>query len=470
MLGEVFAPQARACYADARMHDLSQLRIRLHAALTSGILLAGCGPAPQGGAPVAAKTAPAPAPTPAPALQAPPPRTLEPLPELPPLPNYPARTGMDPFDPDGVEEEGCPNGDWCGSPKAAARFQVQNPELELGCPTRLMGKPDPGVSASDRTYKGLSLNPMMMGRIRKIATAEKRKATGDPNVCCYHWFDYCSGRPLLAGDAALAAPVRAGSAWLGGPVTEDMLCGAPLSPAGRARLAAEWLEDARMEHASVASFARATLELLAVGAPAELVAACAAAGADEVRHARLCFSLAAAYGGEAAEPGPLAPALPRAGGLVALACDTFREGCVGETLAALGALRAARRCQIPAVRAVLEEIAEDEARHAELAWATLAWAVQVGGAEVARAVEAVAEELRALGCAESAEQEDPASAELAPHGRLGAAARVALREEAWEGVLSEALALVLRSAESCGRPAAPSTMVAWSPDSAFSSS
>ena len=464
-----FAPQARACYAGARMHDLSQLRIRLHAALTSGILLAGCGPAPQGGAPVAAKSAP-PAATPAsPApVQPAPPRVLEPLPELPPLPDYPARTGMDPFDPDGVEEEGCPNGDWCGSPKAAARFQVQSPEVELGCPTRLMGKPDPGVTASDRTYKGLSLNPMMMGRLRKIATAEKRKASGDANVCCYHWFDYCSGRPLLDGEAALAAPVRAGDAWLGEPVTEDMLCGAPLSPAGRARLAAAWLEDARMEHASVASFARAALELLAVGAPAELVGACAAAGADEVRHARLCFSLAAAYGGEAQGPGPLPPALPRVGGLVALACDTFREGCVGETLAALGALRAARRCQIPAVRAVLEEIAEDEARHAELAWATLAWAVQVGGAEVAGAVAAVAEELRALGT-EPAE-EDPAAAELAPHGRLGAAARVALREEAWEGLLGEALALVLRPADSCGRPAGPSKVVGWPSDSASCSS
>src|SRR5690606_37693683 len=238
-------------------------------------------------------------------------------PPAPTLPQYPARTGLDPYDPDGLEEEGCPNGDWCGPPAADARIRAPHAEEEIGCPTRLIGKPDPGVSASDKLYKGLSLNPMMMGRLRKIATGERRQATGDQEVCCYHWFDYCSGRPLLAGDDAVAAPVRAGSTWLGEHVPQHML-GEPDADQRR-RPAADWLADAQMEHASVAAFARAALELMAVGAPAELLAGCAEAGLDEVRHARLCFALAAAYGGVAYEPGPLPPLSPRGGGLVALA-------------------------------------------------------------------------------------------------------------------------------------------------------
>lgn len=457
------------------MRDLWLLRTRLHTALTSGLLLAACGPgpgpAPQVG-PAEAKK-PAAAPAPAPVAEPAPARTLEPLPELPPSPSYPERWGMDPFDPDGVEEEGCPSGDWCGSPKAAARFQVQSPEIELGCPTRLMGKPDGAGAAGEKAFKGLSLNPMMMGRIRKLATAEKRKASGDPNVCCYHWFDYCSGRPLLDGDDALAAPVLPGGSWLGEPVPADMLEGAPLPAAARARVAAEWLADAQLEHASVAAFARASLELLAVGAPAELLAGCAQAGLDEVRHARLCFSLAAAYGGEAMQPGPLAFALPRAGGLVALACDTFREGCVGETIAALTAMRAARRCEVPAVREALAAIAEDEARHAELAWATLAWAVRTGGAEVAEAVAAVAAELRAQALEGPALAEaggEDESAAMAAHGRLAAAVRDEVRRDAWEGLLDETLALVLGPhpnicATGAGEPMMKQWLVAPSPSS-----
>lgn len=428
------------------MRDLWLLRTRLHTALTSGLLLAACGPTPPQPQQVAAAptkaTARANEPVRLPAGE-PRPAAPTPAPTLPPEPQYPERTGQDPYDPDGIEEDGCPNGDWCGSPKAAEVFKAAQAEVELGCPTRLMGKPDANISPNDRTYKGLSMNPMMMGRLRKIATAEKRQATGDDSVCCYHWFDYCSGRPLLDGDDALAAPVRPGGAWLGAQVPEDSLGDPPadLRPA----LAAAWLDDARMEHASVAAFARAALELLAVGAPAELLAGCAQAGLDEVRHAQACFALAAAHGA-AMEPGPLPLLAPRAGGLVALACDTFREGCVGETIAALSAMRAARVCRAPAVTAALAQIAEDETRHAELAWATLAWAVRTGGAEVEAAVRALAAELRAEAFAGDP-QTSTDEPDLAAFGRLGPEARAEARRDAWTGILDATLALVFGSGE-----------------------
>ncbi len=450
------------------MRDTSLLRHRLHTALAclplaaAGLAAGACGPA----APPASATAktetsvtaksetkpeakseakPEAKPETAAATTPPPAASL-----------YPARTGVDPFDPDGMEEEGCPNGDWCGPAKLAERFKTQTAELELGCPTRLMGSANPGVKEGDRALKGLSLNPMMQGRLRKIATAEKRQATGDDNQCCYHWFDYCSGRPLLDDElASQRAPLQPGEAWLMGHVSEDSehnheaIDALPL--ALRRRLAALWLDDAGAEHASIASFARATLELLAVGAPPELIFAAQQASLDEVRHARTCFTLAALYAGEAAEPGPLPAPRLRSPDLLTLACDTFLEGCVGETIAALAALRAARHCQVPAVREALGGIADDEARHAELAWATLAYAVRNGGPEVAAAVRALAEPLRAAAMAaddmtDATDTNELPTALLLAHGRLPAAAMAATRRDAWLEILGPTLDLVLGTA------------------------
>ena len=440
------------------MRDTSLLRLRLHTALawlplaTAGL---GCGEAgsPAKPAPVAvqapatadatksATSAPEPAPTPAPA----------PAPASP----YPARTGQDPFDPDGIEEEGCPNGDWCGTIKIAEKIASPSAEHELGCPTRLMGSVTPKSKAEERPYKGLSLNPMMQGRLRKIATAEQRTTTGDDAQCCYHWFDYCSGRPLLDEQlASVRAPLQPGDTWvtlLMGHVPEDSVAALPL--ATRRALASLWLDDARSEHASVAAFARATLELLAVGAPPELVFACQQASLDEIRHAQTCFTLAALYVGEAAEPGPLPAIAPRDGGLVGLACATFVEGCVGETIAALAALRAARGCEVPVVQSALAGIAEDETRHAELAWATLAFAVQRGGPEVAEALRRLTAELILASSADSTATTDSTPSDglpaelpadlLVAHGRLSAAALAETRRDAWLEIIGPTLELVL---------------------------
>jgi hypothetical protein len=51
----------------------------------------------------------------------------------------------------------------------------------------------------------------------------------------------------------------------------------------RARLAAQWATDGAAEHASIASFARVTLQLMALGAPAGLLADTQRGAADEVR-------------------------------------------------------------------------------------------------------------------------------------------------------------------------------------------
>jgi hypothetical protein len=154
-----------------------------------------------------------------------------------------------------------------------------------------------------------------------------------------------------------------------------------LSPDERAKLARAWLDDAALEHASIASFARFALELLALGASPDLVALAHAAAGDEIEHARLCYAIASAYSGRACGPGPLPLDHARAvaNDFPSFARATFVDGCVGETIAAIEARARADAASDPVVRAALLRIARDEERHAELAWRALAWAVRTGG-------------------------------------------------------------------------------------------
>jgi hypothetical protein len=222
---------------------------------------------------------------------------------------------------------------------------------------------------------------------------------------------------------------------------------AHLDGATRARLAAAWIEDARMEHASIAAFSKTSLELLALGAPAELLAAAHAAAGDEIQHALACFALASAYAGRDLGPAPFAEAA-RMAPLTALdrvALETLHDGCVGETIAAVEAREAARLAEDPAVRARLAQIAEDEARHAELAWQILAWTLRSGGAEVAAAVGGALADLEAELDTRPAALPDAGGEDdsLAQHGRLGAGARARLAEDVMAQVVLPCLRALL---------------------------
>jgi hypothetical protein len=209
---------------------------------------------------------------------------------------------------------------------------------------------------------------------------------------------------------------------------------ASLTPAERASLAAAWTADALLEHASVASFSRVSLALLAVGAPADLIELTHQAALDEIRHARLCFALATAYAGEDVAPGafPLGGSVPVATSLLELAVSTTREGCIGETVAAVLAAEQLARATDPAVRAALAQIADDEARHTQLAWRTVAWAIYSGGSEVRDAVEqALIEGISAMASAPPATD----AVALEAHGRLDAATTAAVTRGALADVV-----------------------------------
>src|SRR5262249_9378447 len=133
-------------------------------------------------------------------------------------------------------------------------------------------------------------------------------------------------------------------------------------------------------------FARFTLELLALGAPAHLVADAQRAGLDEVEHARLAYAMASAYAGRPLGPGPLdlGPLTIRADRRELLPA-LILEGCVGETLgvaeALTLALALADEASDPALQRLHARIAADEQRHAELAWRSLAWLLDGAGEE-----------------------------------------------------------------------------------------
>ena len=232
----------------------------------------------------------------------------------------------------------------------------------------------------------------------EVSFGDTGLVAGDPMTeCCYEAIyreikgSGCAiGRPLMHEGRPLTAmvqPRRATHPWIGAqsPSVDS------LSADQRDALRQHWLEAALLEHASVGSFSRFALDLLAHGAPPELLAGAHAAAADEVRHAQLCFAMASAYAGENLTPGRLAlpEALKIAPDLATLARDAAIEGCIGETIAVMLAAEQLQRSTDPAVRAALAQIVEDEARHAEIAWATLRWALALGGAPVRAALEDV---------------------------------------------------------------------------------
>jgi hypothetical protein len=222
-----------------------------------------------------------------------------------------------------------------------------------------------------------------------------------------------------------------------------------LSPPLAADIGDEWARAAQFEHASIASFGRFALELLAVGAPSDLIESAHRAAIDEIEHARLCFSLATIYAGAPLGPGPLpldAAAFTKPD-LVTLTHATVLEGCVNETLAAFEAQTAHAHAQFEAVRAALAAIERQESDHASLAFRFVSWAIAVGGSKVREAARAAF----ALASAQLRDLELPRAADAdtdrtrLSHGRISARTRAELRRRVLSEVIVPAADAVLRS-------------------------
>jgi hypothetical protein len=172
---------------------------------------------------------------------------------------------------------------------------------------------------------------------------------------------------IAAGDGGRELVCFVVTACPGGRSTE----GIELPPLEGSSAGAVLAAMSAMEAASVTAFRRLARELEAHGAPASLPRDARQAACDERRHARAMRALARRYGASPRSPRG-SPAGPRS--LAALARENAVEGCVRETWGALLAAWQAQRAEDPQARATFTAIADDERRHAALAWEIAAWA------------------------------------------------------------------------------------------------
>jgi hypothetical protein len=248
------------------------------------------------------------------------------------------------------------------------------------------------------------------------------------------------GRPFLIEGRARLADLADEDAWA--DQLRPSLVG--LGEQGRRVLAEQWARDGLDEHASVAAFARHVMELMALGAPPELVQGAQQALADEIAHARACFGLASAYAGRSVGPGAMSMqgAMPAVVSEEGVLEGLIREGCVGETLASLMAAEARDAARDPVLVRVLDAIVEEEAQHAQLAWATLRWMLDRGDEGLRQHARRVfADALSRVGSERGHVDES-----LRTRGRLSAAEKSALAQKVAREVITPAANAVLATA------------------------
>ena len=284
---------------------------------------------------------------------------------------YPPMSNMSP----------CPNGAFCVAESGNALADASAPVPYARCAATATHPDD----ANDSGFK-----PQRIISFNGDNTADARKK--DATACCYTWVTPCSGGRAFrdATGTPSVAPTIERADW---SAAIGVLTTTPLSDDERAALAAHWTREAAFEHASIASFAQLTLDLLSVGAPPDLLEATQQATLDEIEHARITFALATAYGARPVGPAALAVMPGASRTLVSLARSTFIDACVGESLASAALADASRRAADPVVASLLATMSSDEERHAELAWRIVAWALRTGGAEVARALDEAMDEI-----------------------------------------------------------------------------
>ena len=170
--------------------------------------------------------------------------------------------------------------------------------IPQGRSTRLQCIPAPAKTrhpsaAAPQCPAGVELPISHYGARDGFDNAPIKRATD--TECCYEVLEPCTGsrtelpdgqcvyptrgRPLREGGVAVVAETTARPGWTEAITVGDCATGE------RQRAAEAWAREGALEHASVASFARFALELMALAAPAQLVEAALEAARDEVRHA-----------------------------------------------------------------------------------------------------------------------------------------------------------------------------------------
>jgi hypothetical protein len=175
------------------------------------------------------------------------------------------------------------------------------------------------------------------------------------------------GRPLREGWAARVAELVPSSPG-------DAVVSSELSPS-----ALRWAADAALEHSSIAAFAKLSLDLMAHGAPLDLVRAAHQAALEEIRHTEAACAMATAAGYPPSAPGPIPMTGFALSSLVEILETTIWDGCLGEGVAAIEAECASAEEPDAQTASLLATIAKEEAGHAELAFRVVGFALRKGG-------------------------------------------------------------------------------------------
>ncbi len=265
--------------------------------------------------------------------------------------------------------------------------------IAAGCRDPELASPDaPGTATSSPVSSGAAA---ASGEPAATATAAAPAGTGEvgatcktaedckPGLHCRLGFD--GAEFTETGQCTTERPVYRGRPLVvdGAPRVAELELGAERGVADADAWASYFARAAAEEHASVAAFARTLCQLMALGAPLGLLERTQAALADELEHTRTSLAWLARYAGAEAVPGrlpeALAPLAPGHGDEAELArallVDVLRGGCVGEALAAEAMLARADEAPAPELASWLRRVADDEARHAALAFETAMWLV-----------------------------------------------------------------------------------------------
>jgi hypothetical protein len=211
----------------------------------------------------------------------------------------------------------------------------------------------------------------------------------------YTWFPFYNpcpivvdGRPYVTENGILSAQVKhIETDWIT-EVTPS------LNPLTDQKKSQKWLTTALNEQSSVASFSVFSLQLLAVGAPSDLVKRAHLSAIDEIKHAQLSFGLASSFSGSPISPGEYTPhTVSIKPDLLEICSAVAREGCVAETFSTLKAAVDLEEEKDPVVREVLQTIIKDETRHSVLAWDTIKWCIERNSTLVEPLYQVILEEL-----------------------------------------------------------------------------
>jgi len=147
----------------------------------------------------------------------------------------------------------------------------------------------------------------------------------------------------------------------------------------------QWMSIALAEHSSIATFNKFALELMSMAAPLWMVESANKAAIDEIKHTRIAFDIMNMMRrAHAARPRCVtADAFPQHqieidADYERIAMDVVIGGCFGETMSALTMrerLHLHLNDNYNLLNSLIAEVANDEIRHAALAWTVAKWII-----------------------------------------------------------------------------------------------